>query len=374
MPSHQNQDNHDDRSSLCHRLGDILVEDFSEEDFPDGFTVDDLLRHPDIYKEDYEEIRWNDLFGGVAYGFGNGAWCRLRKKDPAEKMKKWEVVDEREIMKHWLENLRKNLELESNSVIHPTDTGFLRRLDEADFEIRGGLDFENSLSIDKDRKREPRTDSLYRKAAKIIADRLPRPCPLTAANVSRILSCIDSARQDEIHRKESEELGDFPPLCEAAWNEDADKVRRLLMDGAFVDEIAPVEELRALDYAAIRGNLEIVRILVEAGADVTARNPQGDTVMHAAMESGYLELTRYLIEHGADAAAPDDSGATPLQIAAFGAGPELIEYLIENGADVNAGTKFTALDNAMMAGNRKIFRILKKHGGKYGMDILLDEG
>ncbi len=52
------------------------------------------------------------------------------------------------------------------------------------------------------------------------------------------------------------------------------------------------------------------------------------------------------------------------------ADPELIEYLIEKGAAVNAGDKFTTLDNAMITGNLAVVRILKKHGGRYGADVL----
>ena len=54
---------------------------------------------------------------------------------------------------------------------------------------------------------------------------------------------------------------------------------------------------------------EIVRILVEGGANVNARCIYGLTPLHHA---GSLEIAVFLVEHGADVNARDNYGRTPL--------------------------------------------------------------
>ena len=49
-----------------------------------------------------------------------------------------------------------------------------------------------------------------------------------------------------------------------------------------------------------------------------------------------LELVKYLVEHGADINAKDKSGNTALMIASKDMNLEMVKYLVEHGADVNA--------------------------------------
>ena len=51
---------------------------------------------------------------------------------------------------------------------------------------------------------------------------------------------------------------------------------------------------------AVAGTDRVRRVLVDAGADVTGRNAQGDTVLHQLAKSGDLELARIVIAKGAD--------------------------------------------------------------------------
>lgn len=68
-----------------------------------------------------------------------------------------------------------------------------------------------------------------------------------------------------------------------------------------------------LHFAARQGFMEIVKTLVEAGADVNQLNP-GDqsTALVVAIVNGYFDIGRYLLEHGADPNLASENGVAPL--------------------------------------------------------------
>ncbi len=69
---------------------------------------------------------------------------------------------------------------------------------------------------------------------------------------------------------------------------------------------------------ACNGNLEIVRYLLDNGADMTIVNSGGCTPLHTAAEHGHFEIAKLLLERGADKEVIADSGSTPLQTAIVG--------------------------------------------------------
>ena len=60
---------------------------------------------------------------------------------------------------------------------------------------------------------------------------------------------------------------------------------------------------------------DIVELLVEQGADVTAKDKSFSTPLHLASSFATPEIVRLLIEHGADITAEDESRRTPLHLA-----------------------------------------------------------
>ena len=58
-----------------------------------------------------------------------------------------------------------------------------------------------------------------------------------------------------------------------------------------------------LHYATLMGDLNRVKLLVEKGADVNAKNLYGDSVLYHAVRSGNLELVQWLVEQGSDVKA-----------------------------------------------------------------------
>lgn len=60
------------------------------------------------------------------------------------------------------------------------------------------------------------------------------------------------------------------------------------------------------------GDVERIRRLIAAGADVNARNHKGQTALHCAAKAGFGEIAALLIEHGAELDTRDRQGQTPL--------------------------------------------------------------
>ncbi len=89
---------------------------------------------------------------------------------------------------------------------------------------------------------------------------------------------------------------------------------------------------KATERGNILGNIE------SCGNDVNARSPNGLTPLHlAAMYSDKPEVIRILIEKGANLHACDSVGRTPLHLAAGdNQNPEITKTLLENGAKPNA--------------------------------------
>lgn len=113
---------------------------------------------------------------------------------------------------------------------------------------------------------------------------------------------------------------------ERAWN----VVRELAgIAGTRIDAPNARGETAAM-LAALHGNLDIVRLLVEKGAEV---NRPGWTLLHYAAVSGSVDLLRYLIDLNAYIDAQSPNHTTPLMMAARHDRIDAARLLVEAGAD-----------------------------------------
>ncbi len=85
----------------------------------------------------------------------------------------------------------------------------------------------------------------------------------------------------------------------AATNGDTETVLTHLHNGIDVNTTFPIVETQPLMVAAAFGHVDTVRVLLDAGADVNAKDLTGWTPLHAAAFKGNLEIVRLLLERGA---------------------------------------------------------------------------
>ena len=87
-----------------------------------------------------------------------------------------------------------------------------------------------------------------------------------------------------------------------------------------------------LMHAAAFGNVEILKLLLDAGADVNARNDFDATALLWGARDP--EKARLLIEHGANVNARSKQGRTPLMLASLRpGGSETVALMLQKGAD-----------------------------------------
>jgi ankyrin repeat protein len=134
----------------------------------------------------------------------------------------------------------------------------------------------------------------------------------------------------------------------------------------------------ALHIAAARENAEIVRLLIEAGADPGARDGSGSAPLDEAAFHGSNEVAALLMARGAQAGEPNPlTGATPLNEAAAAGNTGVVALLLSRGADTskpdNAGA--TPLENAARARRADVVKLLLDHdpGPAGRQSALLDE-
>ena len=123
--------------------------------------------------------------------------------------------------------------------------------------------------------------------------------------------------------------------------DDVEMVRLLLGAGAS-PKAANRYGVTPLSLAAVNGNLAIVETLLKAGADPNARMEEDQTILMAASRTGHAGVVKALVAHGADVNARDRVlGETALIYAAFENHGAAVGVLAANGADLNARSRVT---------------------------------
>jgi ankyrin repeat protein len=125
---------------------------------------------------------------------------------------------------------------------------------------------------------------------------------------------------------------------------DVGRVRSLLASGNSPND---VEEngRTGLHIAATNGNIQIVAILIKAGAKVDQRDNIGETPLDNAAEHNHAEILKLLLDVGAAIDSQDRNGMTPLMLAARAGQIEIVRTLLARGANPNK-SDFTGRDAA----------------------------
>ena len=105
-------------------------------------------------------------------------------------------------------------------------------------------------------------------------------------------------------------------------------------------DTAPIGASTSLHAAALRADASEVQALLDEGADVNARNEDGQTPLHVAAERGEVAVLEALLDRGADIDLTDGNGATPLLLATFSESPvPVLQLLLDRDATPTAVQK-----------------------------------
>jgi ankyrin repeat protein len=88
------------------------------------------------------------------------------------------------------------------------------------------------------------------------------------------------------------------------------------------------------------GNLELVKLMIDGGVDISTVDKYGWTPLHNACYDGNLELVKLLVDSDADISAVNKFGSTALHIACNNDNLEIAKFLVDRGADVSAVNKY----------------------------------
>jgi ankyrin repeat protein len=165
------------------------------------------------------------------------------------------------------------------------------------------------------------------------------------------------------------------PLYSAAIRADIEAAKKALAEGADINRQSD-NGYTALMWASTYSNRspydEMAKFLINAGADVNIRAKDGTTALLDAAGSS-KEITLMLVEKGADITARKDDGRGIFTSCIFGilmgaTDIELAEYMLSKGADVNESATsgdvegWTAIHYACSNGNMELIKFLIKNG------------
>jgi uncharacterized protein len=120
----------------------------------------------------------------------------------------------------------------------------------------------------------------------------------------------------------------FQPLGLASFFGNTSVVAYLLTMGAQVNSPSKNDMKVMPLHSGVAGrNMEVVRLLLAAGADVNAAQSEGFTPIHAAAQNGQLEMVRLLLDFGADLFQQTENGKTACDLAIENNHLDIAEYI-----------------------------------------------
>ena len=124
----------------------------------------------------------------------------------------------------------------------------------------------------------------------------------------------------------------------------------------------------SLNVASFLGNLEAVEKHLKNGADLNVRNSFGGTPLHDAVWNGHYEIVKALIAKESNLNSKTNDGMSAMHLAILRNHKEITDLLIANEANINSINKEgkTPIDFARMRGDKEAVALLSKHGGKNG--------
>ncbi len=122
----------------------------------------------------------------------------------------------------------------------------------------------------------------------------------------------------------------------------------------------------ALHYACIFGNLDVIKYLINSGADVNLKTTAGDTPLFYAVTKNHLHIIKYFVENlkslNLNLNHQNDLGETAILIACKKGYTEIVRYLINNNVDLHAKSTdgCNLLHYVVCGGNLEIVKLISE--------------
>ena len=131
-------------------------------------------------------------------------------------------------------------------------------------------------------------------------------------------------------------------------------VRLLIEHGANVH--TSIDGFTFMHLAVDFGNIAIVQSLIDAGADIQAKDQSGQAAIHTAAVNGRDKIALVLIEAGANINDLDSRGRTPLILATENLQHKVVKFFLERGASlaIKSQDGHSALDVAKIRDDKDI--------------------
>jgi uncharacterized protein len=160
-----------------------------------------------------------------------------------------------------------------------------------------------------------------------------------ASGVSALMRALyrfDKALTESVKRRV--DVLDVLDVFEAAAFGDVDRLTELLSDEPSLVNSYSGDGFTALHFAAFFGRPDAASLLIERGAEVDAlgRGWMTGTALHSAVSRLHSDVVRILLEAGANPNVRQSAGWTPLHAAAMDGDLTSVELLLASGADPTA--------------------------------------
>ncbi|MBA3954737.1 ankyrin repeat domain-containing protein [Candidatus Dependentiae bacterium] len=124
-------------------------------------------------------------------------------------------------------------------------------------------------------------------------------------------------------------------LIKAIKHDNLAQVQEALKKSTLATQDQKEKDEALLQAALYTDNPAILKVLLDAGADLQAHDASGMTPLHQAAAYEHNQIIKYLLEKGALVNIQDKQGHTPLFIAAAGGNVDSVKLLLSKGADKN---------------------------------------
>lgn len=128
-------------------------------------------------------------------------------------------------------------------------------------------------------------------------------------------------------------------LINYAGNGNLEGIKQALKKGANIKGVEPQMGATALIAGSISGNVEIIKLLIDAKSDVNAKSNEGSSALYYCAAQGNAEGVKILLENKAEANAVNGNGETALMRAAYGGHTDVVKALLAKKANTELESK-----------------------------------